>query len=169
MEAASEKKKKRGRPPVFSPEYRAAMGELFYEVRTHRGMSEIMYRQRAYGFLIDDARFSWLADRRKIEEKGRRGMKSSILAALGRITDEAELKAVALRICELKPKTKAAVAMINRFRLGRGPEANYLNLLIHLEKALNAYLATHPATPEDWITRALRDLAECIEDDDDIN
>jgi len=161
-EAASEKRK-RGRPPVFDPGYRAAIGSLFNEVKTHRGKTDCLYRQRAFNLLEKDGRFAWVADGAKARAGSPDAWKPSILVELGRIPNDEDLKAVALRICELNPKTKEAVAMIRRFRLGREPEGNYLKLFAALESALNAYLSAHPSTPADWPIKALRDLAACIE------
>ena len=162
-EAASEKRK-RGRPPVFDPAYRAAIGNLFNEVKTHRGKTDCLYRQRAFNLLSKDARFAWVADGAKARSGSPDAWKPSILVELGRIPNDEDLKAVALRICELKPKTKDAVSMIRRARLGREKEGNYLKLFAQLEAALNVYLSGHPSTPADWPVKALRDLADCIED-----
>ena len=165
MEAASEKK--RGRPPVFSEEYRRGMSNLVPEVKTYRGMSEVMYRQRASSLLRQDSRFLWLADFKKADAGVPGAVKWSILAALGRIPNDETLKAVALRICELKPKTKEAVAIINRFRLGREPEGGYLKLFMHLEKTLNTFFCLHPSIADKEVIRALRDLASIIENDEE--
>jgi hypothetical protein len=162
-EAASEKRK-RGRPPVFDPAYRSEIGGLFNEVTTHRGMTDCLYRQRAFNLLSKDGRFAWVADGPRSAAGAPDALKSSILVELGRIPNDEDLKAVALRICELKPKTKDAVSMIRRVRLGREAKGGYLKLCESLENALNAYLSGHPSTPADWPVKALRDVADCIED-----
>jgi len=162
-EAASQKRK-RGRPPVFNPGYRAAMKTIFPDIKTHRGMTDSLYRGRAINLLTKDGRFAWVADGARMKAGAPGAWKPSILVELGRIPNDENLKAVALRICELKPKTKDAVSMIRRARLGREAEGNYLKLFAHLEAALNVYLSGHPSTPADWPVKALRDLADCIED-----
>jgi hypothetical protein len=45
--------------------------------------------------------------------------KASILVELGRIEDIQEMLNIAAEICELKPKTKAAILMVRGLRLGR--------------------------------------------------
>ena len=161
-EAASEKVK-RGRPPVFGPTSRAFIGDLFPDVKTYRGQSDLLYRQRAFNLLSKDGRFAWIADGVKAEAGSPGAWRPSILVELGRIPKSETMKAVAMRVCELKPKTKDAVAMIRRFRLGREPKGDYLQLLTQLEAALNTYLTAHPSAPTDWPVNALRDLAEFIE------
>jgi len=89
--------------------------------------------------------------------------KPGILAELGRIRDADTMRAVALRICELKPSTKEAVAIIRRFRLRREPPANYRALWMHLAKALDEYMNVHPSTPYEWKVKALRALANLVE------
>jgi hypothetical protein len=161
-EAASEKRR-RGRPPVFDPGYRAAIGSLFNEVKTHRGKTDCLYRQRAFNLLEKDGRFAWVADGAKARSGSPDAWKPSILVELGRIPNDEDLKVIALRICELKPKTKEAVSMIRRFRLGREPKPDYLKLWRHLAAAVDAYRGRHPSTPKDDLIRALRDVADCIE------
>jgi len=163
-EAASQKRK-RGRPPVFDPGYRAAMKTIFPDIKTHRGMTDSLYRGRAINLLTKDGRFAWVADGARMKAGAPGAWKPSILVELGRIPNDEDLKAVALRICELKPKTKEAVAMIRRFRLGREAEGGYLKLFQHLAAAVDAYREGHPSTPKDDLIRALRDVADCIEDD----
>lgn len=162
-EAASEKRK-RGRPRIMGPSAESMADFVAPDVKSSRGRQDSYYRMIALTVLTKDERLAWLADESAMKA-GTGRWKPSILSELGRIPNEEDLKAVALRICELKPKTKDAVAMIRRARLGREPEGNYLTLFKHLENALNAYLSGRPSTPEDWIIKALRDLADCIEED----
>lgn len=163
LSEAASKKRGRGRPPAFSAEYRAAIGALFPDIKTRRGLSDCLYRLRAVNLLEKDKRFTWLADGEAMQAGRPGAWRPAILTELGRIGDDDTLLAVAARLCELKPKTKDAVARIRRARLGREPAGDYLALCVHLENTVNSYLLTHPAAPWANVTRALRELAECIE------
>lgn len=163
-ESAS-KKRKRGRPKVMSPEMQKLTDFLSPDVRTQRGKQNVYYRNLASSILYEDKRFSWLADGDKMEAGIIGSWKPGILSELGRIIDLDDMKAVALRLCELKPKTKEAIAMIRGFRLGRTTKPDYMKLLIHLENSYNAYVRLHPDTPAEWCARAFRDLADMYQDD----
>jgi hypothetical protein len=145
-ETASEKRQ-RGRPPIFTLEYRASIQAIYPDVKKHRGITDCMYRTRAFSLLVDDARFSWVADPATVMAGGDGGWKPSILTELGRIWDEEELKEIALTVCELKPKTKDAVAMIRRIRTGKAAAGNPFILYDALCTRLNDYLQHHPDTP----------------------
>ena len=152
-ETASEKRQ-RGRPPIFTPEHRARIQVYFPDVKTHRGITDCIYRIRAIGLLADDARFSWVADRAKMSA-GDGGWKPSILTELGRIWDEEVLKEIALNICELKPKTKEAVAIIRRIRTGKTISGNAESLYRALSTTMNDYFQRYPDTPLPEVEAAL--------------
>ena len=164
-EAAS--KKKRGRPPIMSAASKQMTDFAAGEVKTHRGKMDIMYRLNAIKLLTNDdnpERFHWIIDGKKCEVGDSHGWKRGILSELGRIGNHDYLKSLALEICELKPKTKAAIAMIRRARLGREDKPNVQSLATSIETALNAYIAVHPTTPMDMIIRALRSVADLYEE-----
>jgi hypothetical protein len=116
-EAAS---KKRGRPRLMSTEYEKMLRGLFgHEVRTQRGLHNVYYRQRALSVLGQYNEFKWLCDPEKMERGDLDCWKPSILVELGRIEDIQEMLNIATEICELKPKTKAAILMVRGLRLGR--------------------------------------------------
>ena len=148
-------------------DWHAMVEALTPEVRTERARHDFHYRTKAIQTLCYEPRFAWLADGEKMAAGVKDAWKPSILAELGRIRDGDTLRAVALRICELKPSTKEAVAIIRRFRLRREPPANYLDLVHHLAKALDGYVAVHPSTPDEWKVMAMQDLAELIGGDAD--
>ena len=151
----------------MSEEWHAIVDALTPEVRTERARHDFHYRTRAIQTLCYEPRFAWLADEGKMAVGAKDAWKPSILAELGRIHDADTLRAVALRICELRPSTKDAVAMIRRFRLNREPPANYLDLVYHLAKALDEYVTVHPSTPDEWKLMAMQDLAAWVRDDDE--
>ena len=148
-------------------EWHAVVDALTPEVRTERARHDFHYRTKAIQTLCYEPRFAWLADGEKMAAGVKDAWKPSILAELGRIRDGDTLRAVALRICELKPSTKEAVAIIRRFRLNREPPGDYLDLVHHLAKALDGYVAVHPSTPDEWKIMAMQDLAELIGGDAD--
>ena len=162
LKEAASKKKKRGRPPVFSSEERDTV-KGFDKIKSYRGATDLVYRSIAIFLLWKDPAFSWLADRKKMLADEPKSYKPSILTELGRLQDEEQIKDIALKLCKLKPKTKDAIIMIRRIRLGREAEGDYLKLIKSIEDALNRYIAARPSTPEEMAVRALRDLADYIE------
>ena len=162
-EAVSEKRK-RGRPPTFSPEYRAAIAHIYPDITSHRGITDVLYRLRALDLLQDDARFAWLADRDKITAGEPNAWKPSILTELGRIWDDDDLKAVALHICEMKPKTKDATAEIRRIRTGNSAPGNALDLNIALATRLDDYIEQHPGMPLSVVEDAVLVLLDSVQE-----
>src|SRR4051794_40519565 len=123
MEAASEntQKRKRRRPLRFSEEELALVRFCSPDTKTHRHMQNVAYRQRALHYLSQDQQFAWLCDEKAMMEGEAQAWRPGILAELGRIPDTEEMKRAAAQLCEMKPKTKAAVAMIRRYRIGKSP------------------------------------------------
>lgn len=153
METVSENR--RGRPRVMPPETEAAYASLglFADVHSERSKLNIYYRTRTLS-ILDGAEFSWLFDR-KACQRGEGKWKPTILSELGRIEDEEDMKAVARQICELKPKTKEAVTMIRRFRLGRDPEPDAVGLANEIIHLVNDYLQRYPAATKALVGEAL--------------
>jgi hypothetical protein len=163
-EAASEKRK-RGRPPIWGKQVERRFEGLFPDVKTRRGTQNVIYRQIAVDVLTKDPRFAWLCDKEKMMKGDPHAWKPSILAELGRISDSEELKAVALRICELKPETvKAAVAMIRRARTGKGWEGDALDLANEIIRLVNNYHQRHPNTSWKDTEAALRTALEQVKE-----
>ena len=116
-EAAS---KKRGRPRLMDAEQEAFLRNLFgSEVHTRRGLQNVFYRQLAFSVLGKHDEFKWLCDSEAMGRGDLDCWKPSILVELGRIEDIQEMLNIATEICELKPKTKAAILMVRGLRLGR--------------------------------------------------
>src|SRR5262245_22727326 len=151
----------RGRPRVMTRVDRLMLENINGNAKSERSLQNTHYRIRAMAFLRDDDRFKWLFD----EEAGT--WQRGILAELGRLQDGETIKAYAARICELKPKTKDAIVMLRRARIGKSPKASSIELLAHLERSLNAYIEAHPeVTPEQMIEAidGLRDEVEELEE-----
>lgn len=161
-EAVSEKRK-RGRPRVIGPEAEPVVDLVAPDVTTERGRQDAYYRQIALGVLMSDRRFTWLADEAAMKAGAPKAWKPTILAELGRIPDDEAMKAVAAQVCELRPKAKAAVAMIRRYRLGREPEGTPAGLDHHLVEAVNQYWGGHTSLTPAVIVEVLRALADRIE------
>ena len=155
--------RQRGRPPVMD-EAQVKLAEFCTENKvTHRHKLNIHYRQRALSLLMDQKQFSWLLDSKIMAETGRI-RKTTILAELGRIQNDENLKVFALEICKRKPTTGAAVAMLRRAR-GVSEEAGNAEGVAHaIRVALNAYITRHPSTPWPDVTAALVTVQQDVEE-----
>jgi hypothetical protein len=166
-EAASQNKR-RGRPKNDALElsistYSALCGGVFADIKSKRGMQDVVYRMKAIAVLKVDNRFSWLYDNAKAAAGVAGAWKPSILSELGRVNDIEVMKDIALHICETKPKTKQAVAAIRALRTNKTATPNYLSLMQHIENSIDAYYATHTGTPKEWRVKALLDYAAFLE------
>lgn len=163
MEAASENtqtKSQRGRPKRFNEEVMALSRYCAPEVKTTRQLANISYRQRALAILWEDSRFLWLCDQEQMKAGAAKAWRRGILSELGRIDDPHDLRTVAEQVCKLQPKTKIAIALIRRWRLGKGKKDGWLSLMVTLERTVNDYIGTHPGAPWDDVERALEGVLE---------
>jgi len=161
-EAASEKKK-RGRPRLISDQWRPNLAMIWGDrITTERGLQDVMYRCDAHSVLKGDARFTWLIDPEGIKTSAPGSFKQSILSELGRLRDAETIKAVALQVCELKPRTKAAIVMIRQCRTGKGHKGTLEGVYHAVAEALCAYLEAHPETSETMIETALKHAIKSI-------
>jgi len=133
------------------------------DVTTLRGRPNHHYVRRAIAVLLDDTRFSWLLPGEADAARGAK-LRFAIMAELGRIEDREELKAVASRLCELKPLSKPAVAMIRQWRRGKPAPTGILALTCALERCINDYLATHPSTTWEMVKAALDSTMVAVEE-----
>lgn len=166
-EAAS-KKRKRGRPRIYSKETLAIIQGLEPDITTERGVIEQLLVARAYSPIQN--RYDQAPEENQwalhyIDLKNGRVFHKGILSQIARTDDTDEgIVNLARTIAEKKIPDKDAITQLRRYRLGREPKSNYLQLYIHLEKSLNNYIATHPNTPRSWMVRALGELAEACEE-----
>jgi hypothetical protein len=161
MEATS---KKRGRPPRVAAEELAHFRGCFPEVRSRRGLLFKRDSCRALGILLEDGRFAWLCSTREEINAGKSRLHYTLLAELGRIEDEAEMKEVALLLCEQKPQSKRGVAFIRACRLGRTAEPDAMALTLRVIRCVDDYRATHPATTPRQIFAALENARDALEE-----
>ena len=161
-ETVSEKKK-RGRPKIV-PEWEIKLWEKMSAFDTARSYQNKHYLLEAMNALEYDPEFAWLLPAEAEIKAGRAKIRNAIMYELGRLQDRDVIRAVASRVCELKQKSKDAVAMIRRFRLGRGAKPDFIDLYMHIANALDDYLIGHPSTPPEMQARALRELADSVEE-----
>jgi hypothetical protein len=132
--------------------------------RTERGRQNIDRRQWALHVILEakDARLNWLVNETAIAAGKQPKLRETILTELGRIDDDAELLTAALRICELRPSTRDAVAMIRRWRGVATRASSSITLLKILARAIDAYVLRHPDTTQQQVVGAVESLVEIV-------
>src|SRR5262245_7533859 len=152
-EVASENQpaRKRGRPEAVPPEALAVYARMFPEIKTRRGLQERCYAGLAIRALSDDPAFEWLVSTREQIAGGTSRLRHTILAELGRVSDERMIKEMARLLCKQRPTAKRAAALIRRWRRAPCRDASILGLAAALEGCVNDYLATHPGTTAQMI------------------
>ena len=154
-------KRGRGRPRAWSDAARAGMRAFFPEIKSERGLNDLCYRNLAVGLLLDDPRFAWVCDGPAMTRGEPHAWRPGILVELGRLLDAETIRAGALRVCEVKPRTtREAVAMIRRFRLRREAKGD---LGRDLRRVVNAFATTHPSVPWSEVLAVLVDLVRDVE------
>jgi hypothetical protein len=161
-EAAS---KKRGRPKAWSEAAMAVSRFCVPDVKTTRHLQNVAYRQLAMGYLANDPAFAWLCDSERMTA-GDAAWRPGILAELGRFLEEETIKAYAARICELKPKTKDAIAMLRRARTGKASAPDTLDLTNKIIGLINQYAADRPGMTKDQILDAIATARDAVERSD---
>ncbi len=114
------------------------------------------------GFSGDKAIFLWLSD----EQAKPAVYRGTILAELGRIEDPDFLQEVAERICELKPRTSDAVAMIRRCRLENDKKGDTWQLTKEVLRAIESYMVRYPETTKKQLLTALNASKVAIEEEE---
>jgi hypothetical protein len=115
---------------------------------SHRHRANYLYGIRATTVLGDDPRFAWL----------RRERRSTLMDELGRIDDDADLRTMALYLCEHQPSTRQGVALLRTCRLGALPPGTSAGLTEALATAIETYLAMHTEMPRAVVHEALEEL-----------
>jgi|SRR5215213_1616750 len=95
-----------------------------------------------------ESRFGWLCGMNLLANGGAPEFDSddyrgAILAELGKIPNNAELRRVALEICDLQPDTTIAKNLIQNFMENRKPE-NTIQLIDAFEKTIGKVKADNP-------------------------
>jgi hypothetical protein len=137
--------KKRGRPRLLEPGILKVVSAAT-DAHSLRHKQDVHYRLRALGVLLDDSRFIWLCDGERMRAGLSHSYRPTILAALGRIADEADMRDVALELCETKPKARDAIQIVRRWRLGDRKPGDALQLANEIVGTINGYLSRHPTT-----------------------
>lgn len=132
------------------------------DIRTDRHRLNLHYAALAMVVLADDTRFAWLYDRKKMQAGEKNSWRPSILAELGRIADPDALRTVAEQVCTMRPKTKVAIVLIRRWRLGKEQAHGVLSITVKLENAVNEHLQAHPSCSWEELETALEFVLEEI-------
>jgi len=148
METAS-KKRKRGRPAIFTDEQMALVQQLYPHVKSRRGQVDLAYQVDATLALGNDPAYRWLYD------PAAKMVRSSILAELGRLGHPEDIKAAARWICETKPKTKQAIVMVRSARRGGPPKPSAKALAAAVFQTVERYRWEHPTMPWTAIVEAI--------------
>ena len=164
-------KPKRGRPPAMPAEWERLMvrAGAFGDAKSRRSHVDFWYVCGAISALEDTGHgfqepYAWLVNDKNIRK--------TVLAELGRIQDEEAIRLCAAKICELKPKTKDAVAMIRRWRGVNRKKPSCLDLTSEIIATVNDYLRRYPATTWQQVTTALEnamDLAQQSNTNDEMD
>ena len=164
METVS--KKKKGRPPVVSEGVRFmenAVG-IGDSCKTQRGKQNHLYMIAAMGVLNYEPEFLWLGLNKVGIMADTVHLRHTILQELGRLRDDPEaMRAIARRICELKPDTVTARRIIRQFRTGRKPTVSAECLSSILNSTLDNYAAARPSVTFAMMRTALLKTLAIVE------
>jgi hypothetical protein len=145
-------RRKPGRPPTYPADLRERFPHL-----TQRGRQNRANAARALRVLGDAPGCEWLLG----ADGGR--PRFTVLAELGRVEDDGQLREFALRVCQDKPRSKDAAALVRGWRLGGRPVAYPQVLIGAIIGAVNDYLSRHAGTTLPMIRQALAATAEAYE------
>jgi len=161
-------KKKQGRPRLLEPghlaAYRALLGPELSD-RTLQSRHFVSWAMTVLGLDETPAdhpyRFLFDPDRKK-------GVRHTMLAELGRVTDPDDMRYLADHICANRLPTAAAVALIRRVRLGDAPPpapgVAPERLIDAILATINAHLRRYPHD-QPAVGVALREVLEIVTDD----
>lgn len=151
------KNRKRGRPPIFDPVSTELSNAIWDDgPKSRRGLQNYQYMTRALAAMGNerDTKYRWLYSPEKV--------RFTILYELGRLQDEEDIRDFAEQICEMKPKSKDAVAMIRNWRLGREKTPGNIDTLTQrIIDTLDDYRETHEANL-DMVHDALAEVIRTI-------
>ena len=133
---------------ILTDEFRAWYENLGLEARTERGLLNEAYKWRAHAVLYCVPGCSWLCDAEKMRMGEKDAYKPTILIELGKIKDTEAMIAIALQICDIKPKSKQGALMVKQARLGKQP-GDTVDLANRLIKFINSYCMKYELKPDD--------------------
>ena len=127
-------------------------------LRSHRAIlnTAVMFKAGSAIGTGGEAEFNWLWNAK--EQKYRK----TILAELGRLDDRESIRAVARHLCEVKPSTAKAVALIRRAR-GVSQSAGVESLVNRIVATITGFLELYPATQTVDVKAALQEIADRVE------
>jgi hypothetical protein len=159
--------KPRGRPRLVSENEETLLRTMGWAHGFSRhDRTNTVHRLRAIRQFITDARFAWLCSdvAPNGDPQDNRGhLRRTILTELGRIEEEDVREQLALHLCETKPTTREAVAMIRHYRLGTRPPGTAEQLTKAWCTTLLEYLVAHPDLEWEDIQRAVLSLAQLVD------
>lgn len=158
MEAAS---KKIGRPKVIPEDMRWLIESAATPGCTERSRQDTYYRLHAMATLGEVSGCEWVMPSKDEPSK----WKPSILTELGRLlmVDDDGAIAVARTICEAKPSTKRAIAIIRKARTGKVVVPTVDAIEDALNLAMDNYRDTHSGTTLAQLREALNKACRIVE------
>jgi hypothetical protein len=122
--------------------------EIHQEPRSPRHLQNTAYQARAQSIIEplvpQHPELRWLYDHEAIWQGKRHSYQQTIMQELGRIPVDGLLVALAIRLCELRPKSREAVKMLRRARLDHGAKGSIEDLTEVLRRTINDYLRWRP-------------------------
>jgi hypothetical protein len=162
-------KRKRGRPAVYDASDMATLECLFPDVTTVRGRQNRARMTRALRVLNYGPAFYWLVSNEDEISKREGCFRTTILAELGRIENDDDLRAAAQQICKMKPRSKEAVSIIRRWRTGKNLKGGTISLTNAIIKTVNDYCDARPDTTLQMVLAALVKTADAFKEADEQN
>jgi hypothetical protein len=154
---------------LLTEEYKAFLKDISPDTRTERGLLNVAYRQRAFSVLKDIPGCSWLCDKEKMVRGEKDAWKPTILIELGKIRDIDAMIAIALQLCDIKPKSKQGALMVKQIRLGKA-EGDVVDLANEVIDTINSYSERYEMRAEGMLEAlqlAYQQIEELIQDEQD--
>jgi hypothetical protein len=153
--------RKRGRPPVFREDEDDFIRSFFPGITTKRGRMNRNYSIRALQILDYAKPYQWLTSTPDHVNAGTGKVRFTLLAELGRISDEKLLREAAREICRLKPATAQGVSMIRALR-GRQMPGGTIGLTRAIVATVDRYLEAHRNTTMHMVFAALENARDAF-------
>lgn len=143
--------KKRGRPLSVSKKEIDRVRLLFPEVKTHRGLQNRAYAQRAvdffYGYVKNVEEYRPLFPSKESVMSGEEDLPFSVFTELGRLPYH-EMEEAARNVCEQKLSRANAVKKLKARRCRHGKPGCAIDLFNTLAKAFDRYCESHDCTTQ---------------------
>ncbi len=127
--------------------------------RTRQNKFYQLRAMRTLGLEVDEntpARYYWIWDKPNVPRDGDHRVKWTVLAELGRVEGDNNMRALAAYVCKERLTTRAAVLAIRRLRAGEPPPADALELANAMIATINDYGSRRSGLSADDIRDALR-------------